>query len=284
MYSKLNSKILTDSSLNRKNNNIKAKPEIMEKKEIISVKNLQKHYFIGDETIKALDGIDMKVQKGDFLAVMGTSGSGKSTLLNILGCLDLPTKGDYFLDGENVKSLNKNQLATIRNQKLGFVFQSYNLLPRTSAFENVELPLLYNPLVSVSERKERAEEALIAVGLKERMKHMSNQMSGGQQQRVAIARSMVNEPVIIFADEATGNLDTRTSFEIMALFQKLNEEGMTICFVTHEPDIAKFTKRNVVFRDGRIINDIQTDKKTLANDALIKLQNEEYRNEKAIAE
>ncbi|NOQ26755.1 MAG: ATP-binding cassette domain-containing protein [Bacteroidales bacterium] len=227
----------------------------MNNKEIISIKNLQKHYIVGEETIKALNGIDLSVKKGEFLAIMGTSGSGKSTLLNILGCLDLPTEGDYFLDGENIKSLNRNQLADIRNQKLGFVFQSYNLLPRTSALENVELPLLYNPLVSNAERKEKAEQALIAVGLKDRMKHLSNQMSGGQQQRVAIARSMVNSPVVIFADEATGNLDTRTSYEIMALFQELNDKGMTICFVTHEADIADFTKRNVVFRDGQIIKD-----------------------------
>lgn len=227
----------------------------MEKNEIISLRKLHKHYYVGDETIKALNGIDLSVQKGEFLAIMGTSGSGKSTLLNILGCLDLPTEGDYFLDGENVRTLNKNQLANIRNQKLGFVFQSYNLLARTTAIDNVELPLLYNSKVNNAERKQRAEEALIAVGLKDRMQHLSNQMSGGQQQRVAIARSIVNDPVVIFADEATGNLDTRTSFEIMALFQELNAKGMTICFVTHEPDIAAFTKRNVVFRDGQIIKD-----------------------------
>nr|NQU93799.1 ABC transporter ATP-binding protein [Bacteroidota bacterium] len=250
---------------------------------MISITNLHKHYKVGDETIKALNGIDLSVEKGEFLAIMGASGSGKSTLLNILGCLDLPTKGDYFLDGENVKSLNKNQLATIRNLKLGFVFQSYNLLPRTSALENVELPLLYNPKVSNSERKEKAEQALIAVGLKDRMKHLSNQMSGGQQQRVAIARSMVNDPVVIFADEATGNLDTRTSFEIMALFQELNEKGMTICFVTHEPDIAALTKRNVVFRDGKIIKDVTTDKRVYANEILLKLENEDFRIENEIA-
>lgn len=197
----------------------------MENNEIISVRNLHKYYYVGDEIIKALHGIEMSIRKGEFVAVMGASGSGKSTLLNILGCLDSPTKGEYFLNGENVKSLNKNQLADMRNRKLGFVFQSYNLLPRTSALENVELPLLYNPLVSNAERKEKAEKALIAVGLKDRMKHLSNQMSGGQQQRVAIARSIVNDPVVIFADEATGNLDTRTSFEIMALFQELNEKG-----------------------------------------------------------
>ncbi|MDA3837717.1 MAG: ABC transporter ATP-binding protein [Candidatus Delongbacteria bacterium] len=248
----------------------------MENKEIISIKELHKHYRVGDETIKALNGIDLTVNKGEFLAIMGTSGSGKSTLLNILGCLDLPTKGDYLLDGINVKSLNRNQLATIRNKKLGFVFQSYNLLPRTTAIENVELPLLYNPSVSNAVRKEKAEQALIAVGLKDRMKHLSNQMSGGQQQRVAIARSMVNDPVVIFADEATGNLDTRTSFEIMALFQELNDKGMTICFVTHESDIAAFTKRNVVFRDGRIIKDTQTKNIVIARESILGLKNEDY--------
>lgn len=248
----------------------------MENKEIISVKNLCKYYSVGEETIKALDDISLSIKKGDFLAIMGASGSGKSTLLNILGCLDLPTKGDYFLDGENVKSLNKNQLATIRNQKLGFVFQSYNLLARTTALENVELPLLYNPQISNSERREKAELALIAVGLKDRMRHLSNQMSGGQQQRVAIARSIVNNPVVIFADEATGNLDTRTSFEIMALFQELNDQGITICFVTHEPDIAAFTKRNVVFRDGRIIKDELITDRQSATKALIELNENTY--------
>ncbi len=248
----------------------------MNKQTIIEINNLHKYYQVGDETVKALRGVDLSISKGEFVAVMGTSGSGKSTLLNILGCLDLPTKGDYFLDGENVKTLNRNQLAEIRNKKLGFVFQSYNLLPRTSALENVELPLLYNPLVSNSERREKAEQALIAVGLKDRMKHLSNQMSGGQQQRVAIARSIVNNPVVIFADEATGNLDTRTSFEIMALFQELNDKGMTICFVTHEPDIAKFTKRNVVFRDGFIIKDELIENRNNANHALAQLKEETY--------
>lgn len=248
----------------------------MENKEIISIRKLHKTYHVGDETINALNGIDLSVKEGEFLAIMGTSGSGKSTLLNILGCLDLPTSGDYLLDGVNVKSLNKNQLATIRNQKLGFVFQSYNLLPRTTALENVELPLLYNPLVSSQERRERAEQALLAVGLKDRMKHLSNQMSGGQQQRVAIARSLVNRPVVIFADEATGNLDTRTSYEIMALFQELNDNGMTICFVTHEPDIAVFTSRNVVFRDGNIIKDKMVENRQSATGALKLLDANKY--------
>lgn len=232
-----------------------ARTKITNNDKIISITDLHKYYSVGGETIKALNGINLSVERREFLAIMGASGSGKSTFLNILGCLDVPTKGEYLLGGTSVKELSNDQLADIRSQNIGFVFQSYNLLPRTSALENVELPLLYNPLLGSAERKERAEEALIAVGLKDRMSHLSSQMSGGQQQRVAIARSMVNDPVVIFADEATGNLDTQTSYEIMELFQKLNEEGMTICFVTHEPDIAAFTKRTVVFRDGMIIKD-----------------------------
>ena len=243
---------------------------------IIEIKNLHKNYQVGEETVKALQGVDLSISKGEFVAIMGASGSGKSTLLNILGCLDIASEGDYWLDGKNVKSLSRNQLAEIRNTKLGFVFQSYNLLPRTSALENVELPLLYNPSVSNKLRREKAEAALIAVGLKDRMKHLSNQMSGGQQQRVAIARSIVNNPVIILADEATGNLDTRTSFEIMALFQELNEKGITIGFVTHESDIAMFTKRNIVFRDGRLLKDTETKNRTNANKAILNLQNEDY--------
>ncbi len=242
---------------------------------IIEIKNLHKNYQVGEETVKALRGVDLSISKGEFVAIMGASGSGKSTLLNILGCLDRASEGDYWLDGKNVKSLKKNQLAEIRNTKLGFVFQSYNLLPRTSALENVELPLLYNSSVSNKLRREKAEAALIAVGLKDRMKHLSNQMSGGQQQRVAIARSIVNDPVIILADEATGNLDTRTSFEIMALFQELNEKGITIGFVTHESDIAMFTKRNILFRDGKIIKDTDTINRMSASKAILNLQNED---------
>jgi len=242
---------------------------------IIELKELQKNYQVGNETVRALRGIDLCISKGEFVAIMGASGSGKSTLLNILGCLDKPSEGDYWLDGTNVRTMKKNQLAEIRNTKLGFVFQSYNLLPRTSALENVELPLLYNPLVSNRERREKAEQALIAVGLKDRMRHLSNQMSGGQQQRVAIARSIVNNPVIILADEATGNLDTRTSFEIMALFQELNENGITIGFVTHEPDIATFTKRNIVFRDGRIIRDQRVVNRQSARNALLELHDDD---------
>lgn len=254
----------------------------MNDNKIIEIKDLHKNYQVGDETVKALRGIDLSISKGEFVAIMGASGSGKSTLLNILGCLDKPSSGDYWLDGKNVKDMKKNQLAEVRNSKLGFVFQSYNLLPRTTALENVELPLMYNAAVSNKMRREKAEQALIAVGLKDRMKHLSNQMSGGQQQRVAIARSIVNDPVIILADEATGNLDTRTSFEIMALFQQLNEDGITIGFVTHEPDIAAFTKRNVVFRDGRIIKDLNTVKRIAASQALRDLQDEDYRLENAV--
>ncbi|WP_430931354.1 ABC transporter ATP-binding protein [Saccharicrinis sp. 156] len=248
----------------------------MDNNKIIEIKNLHKIYEVGGEQVRALRGVDLTITKGEFVAIMGTSGSGKSTLLNILGCLDRASEGDYWLDGNNVKSMKKNQLAEIRSTKLGFVFQSYNLLPRTTALENVELPLLYNPSINSKLRREKAEAALVAVGLQDRMKHLSNQMSGGQQQRVAIARSIVNDPVIILADEATGNLDTRTSFEIMALFQELNEKGITIGFVTHEPDIALFTKRNIVFRDGRIIKDAQTENRAIASEAILKLKNEDY--------
>jgi putative ABC transport system ATP-binding protein len=221
-------------------------------KAIIKVSELRKDYHVGEMTVHALRGIDMEINAGDFAAIMGASGSGKSTMLNILGCLDKPSYGEYQLDGVNMGEMNKNQLAGLRNNKLGFIFQSYNLLPRTTALENVELPLFYNSKVKSKERKERAIYALEQVGLADRMDHMPNQLSGGQQQRVAIARSLVNDPVVILADEATGNLDTRTSYEIMELFQRLNDNGKTIVFVTHESDIARFMKRNIVFRDGRI--------------------------------
>ena len=219
---------------------------------IIEIKSLRKDYHVGEVTVHALRGVDLKIHEGEFVAIMGASGSGKSTMLNILGCLDKSTFGDYLLDGINVNTMNNDALARFRNKKLGFVFQSYNLLARTTALENVELPLFYNPLVRSRERKESALRALEAVGLSDRMHHMPNQLSGGQQQRVAIARSLVNDPVLILADEPTGNLDTRTSFEIMELFQDLNDKGRTIVYVTHEHDIARFAKRNVTFRDGKI--------------------------------
>jgi putative ABC transport system ATP-binding protein len=224
-------------------------------KTIIDIKSLKKDYHIGEVTVHALRGVDLAISQGEFVAIMGASGSGKSTMLNIIGCLDRPTDGNYLLDGVNVAGMSKNERAAIRNLKIGFVFQSYNLLSRTSALENVELPLMYNPAIGARERRERAMAALEAVGLTDRMDHMPNQLSGGQQQRVAIARSLVNDPVVILADEATGNLDTRTSYEIMSLFQELNARGKTIVFVTHEPDIARCMTRSVVFRDGHIIRE-----------------------------
>ncbi|MCK0146188.1 ABC transporter ATP-binding protein [Arenibacter sp. F26102] len=224
-------------------------------KEIIKIEDLKREFTMGNETVHALRGISFSINEGEFVTIMGSSGSGKSTLLNILGCLDQPTSGTYDIDGLAVRNLSKNELATIRNEKIGFIFQSYNLLARTSALENVELPLLYNSKVSTEERKERAIKALEMVGLGDRMDHTPSQLSGGQQQRVAIARSLVNNPVLILADEATGNLDTRTSYEIMSLFQELNEKGITIAFVTHEPDIATFSNRTIVLKDGNIIKD-----------------------------
>ena len=224
-------------------------------KTIIEITSLKKDYHVGEVTVHALRGVGLKINEGEFVAIMGASGSGKSTMLNIIGCLDRPSDGIYLLDGVNVAGMSKNERAAIRNLKIGFVFQSYNLLSRTSALENVELPLMYNRMVGTKERRERAIAALEAVGLADRMDHMPNQLSGGQQQRVAIARSLVNDPVVILADEATGNLDTRTSYEIMSLFQELNSKGKTIVFVTHEPDIARCMTRSVVFRDGHIIRE-----------------------------
>jgi len=237
-------------------------------KKIIQVIDLKKDFYVGEITVHALKGINLEIEEGEFVAIMGTSGSGKSTMLNILGCLDKPTSGTYLLDEISMGGLTKNELARLRNNKLGFVFQSYNLLPRTTALENVELPLYYNNKVKSKERKERAVAALESVGLADRMHHMPNQMSGGQQQRVAIARSLVNDPRVILADEATGNLDTRTSYEIMALFQELNENGKTIIFVTHEPDIARFTKRNIVFKDGRVIRELMVNEQFNASEML----------------
>ena len=244
-------------------------------KTIIEVSDLKKDFYVGEITVHALKGVNLEIKEGEFVAIMGTSGSGKSTMLNIIGCLDKPTSGDYILDGVSMGDLSKNELAGLRNNKLGFVFQSYNLLPRTTALENVELPLYYNSTIKSRERKERAIAALESVGLADRMHHMPNQMSGGQQQRVAIARSLVNDPVVILADEATGNLDTRTSYEIMALLQDLNEKGKTIVFVTHEADIARFTTRNVVFRDGHIIREEMENNRLFASEMLKNLPIEE---------
>ena len=238
---------------------------------IIFLKDINKDYYVGDITVHALRQINLEIDEGEFVAIMGASGSGKSTLLNLLGCLDKPTQGEYLLDNEKVSDLNKNKLAFIRNRKLGFVFQSYNLLPKTTALENAELPLLYNNTVSSKQRKDRAIQALNAVSLSDRLDHKPNQLSGGQQQRVAIARSLVNDPVVILADEPTGNLDTRTSYEILALFQELNSEGITIVLVTHEPEIAEFTKRSIVFRDGRIIKDEFNENPLCAQNALNEL-------------
>lgn len=227
----------------------------MSEDKIIKIEKVERSYEMGSETVRALKGVDLTIEKGEFVAIMGASGSGKTTLLNIMGCLDKATAGEYFLDNENIKLMTKNELASYRNRKIGFVFQSYNLLSRTTALENVELPLIYNKDIFSSLRKKKAEEALKMVGLGDRMFHTSSQMSGGQQQRVAIARALVNSPVIILADEATGNLDTKSSYEIMNLFQNLNSSGITIAFVTHEPDVARFCKRIVTLKDGNIISD-----------------------------
>jgi putative ABC transport system ATP-binding protein len=224
--------------------------------EIIKTEKLSRDFVIGDETIHALREVSFTIKEGEFVTIMGASGSGKSTLLNLLGCLDTPSSGEYYLDGISVKTMNKNERATLRNRKIGFVFQSYNLLPKTTALENVELPLFYNPSVSQKERERRAIEALKSVGLADRMNHKSNQMSGGQMQRVAIARALVNNPVLLLADEATGNLDSKTSTEIITLFQSLHREGRTIVFVTHNPELSQYSSRTIVIKDGVIIEDV----------------------------
>ena len=243
-------------------------------KEIIRVDNLRREFIVGGEKVKALRGVSFSIREGEFVTIMGTSGSGKSTLLNLLGCLDTPTSGVYELDGVSVQSMSKNQRAVTRNRKIGFVFQNYNLLPKTTAIENVELPLLYNSAVSSKERREKAIKALEAVGLKESLYHKSNQMSGGQQQRVAIARALVNDPVIILADEATGNLDTRTSFSILTLFQELHSRGRTIIFVTHNPELSDYSTRNIVLRDGKVISDTLNNNVKSAREALEALPND----------
>jgi len=244
-------------------------------KEIIKLENITRDFVVGDETVHALRGVTFTINEGEFVTIMGTSGSGKSTLLNTLGCLDTPTKGEYYLDGVSVRTMGKNARATLRNRKIGFVFQSYNLLPKTTAIENVELPLLYNPSYSSSTRREKAVESLVAVGLGDRLSHKSNQMSGGQMQRVAIARALVNEPAVILADEATGNLDSRTSYDILVLFQRLHEEGRTIIFVTHNPEIAKYSSRNIMLKDGRVVSDVNNTQVFSAANVLAKLPKEE---------
>ena len=240
-------------------------------KKVIEIQNIKRNFQVGDETVHALRGVSFNINEGEFVTIMGTSGSGKSTLLNILGCLDTPTSGEYLLDDIPVRTMSKPQRAVLRNRKIGFVFQSYNLLPKTTAVENVELPLMYNSAVSASERRRRAIESLQAVGLGDRLEHKSNQMSGGQMQRVAIARALVNNPAVILADEATGNLDSRTSFEILVLFQKLHTEGRTIIFVTHNPELSQYSSRNIRLRDGQVIEETTNPKILSAAEALAAL-------------
>ena len=244
-------------------------------KEVIRLENIRRDFRVGDETVHALRGVSFTIEEGEFVTIMGTSGSGKSTLLNTLGCLDTPTAGEYYLDGVAVRTMDKNQRATLRNRKIGFVFQNYNLLAKTTAIENVELPLMYNPSYSASARRARAGAALRAVGLGDRLLHKSNQMSGGQMQRVAIARALVNDPAVILADEATGNLDTRTSFEVLVLFQELHAAGRTIIFVTHNPEIAQYSSRNITLRDGRVTSDVVNGNVLRAADALAQLPKQE---------
>ena len=227
----------------------------MTQKVVIELQNVKRDFKVGDEVVHALRGVSFKIFEGEFVTIMGTSGSGKSTLLNQLGCLDTPTSGEYFLDGTPVRKMSKSQRAKLRNRKIGFVFQNYNLLAKTTAVENVELPLMYNSKFNASQRRNAAIKALKAVGLGDRLEHKSNQMSGGQMQRVAIARALVNNPAVILADEATGNLDTRTSFEMLVLFQQLHAQGRTIIFVTHNPEIAQYSSRNIMLRDGKIRED-----------------------------
>ena len=241
------------------------------RKVVIELKDVYRDFHVGDETVHALRGVSFKIYEGEFVTIMGKSGSGKSTLLNQLGCLDTPSRGEYYLDGISVRKMKKPERAILRNRKIGFIFQNYNLLPKTTSIENVELPLMYNPSVSAKERRERSIEALKAVGLGNRLYHKSNQMSGGQMQRVAIARALVNNPAVLLADEATGNLDTRTSFEILVLFQKLHAEGRTITFVTHNPDIANYSSRNIVLRDGIIRSDVVNNNILSAEKALSEL-------------
>jgi putative ABC transport system ATP-binding protein len=242
-----------------------------ETENLITVKDLTKTYHTGNVDVHALRSVSLTINKGEFVAIMGASGSGKSTFMNILGCLDNPTTGEYLMEGTSILGRDKNELAELRNSKLGFVFQSFNLLPRTSALENVELPLLYNNKVDAKNRTEKAMDALKSVGLGDRAGAMPNELSGGQQQRVAIARALVNDPIVIMADEPTGNLDSRTSYEIMEIFQKLNDKGITVVMVTHEPDIAQFAKSNIVFKDGKIIANAPVKERKNATEELKKI-------------
>jgi putative ABC transport system ATP-binding protein len=244
-------------------------------KPVIEMKNIVKNFAMGDVVVRALRGVDINIKEGEFVAIMGASGSGKSTLMNIIGCLDVATDGEYQLAGNNTSSLNKDQYADIRNQKIGFVFQGFNLLSRTTALENVELPLLYDRLERIKNPREQAKKALESVGLADRMDHVPNQLSGGQQQRVAIARALVNDPAIILADEPTGNLDSRTSVDVMSVFQELNKQGKTIILVTHETDIAEYAKRNIKLQDGKIIEDKKISTPKEAKDVLAVLQGDE---------
>lgn len=241
------------------------------RKVVIELDNVKRDFTVGSETVHALRGVSFKIYEGEFVTIMGTSGSGKSTLLNQLGCLDTPTSGEYYLDGISVRQMKRSQRAKLRNRKIGFVFQNYNLLAKTTSVENVELPLMYNKEYNAKQRREAAIKALEQVGLGNRLYHKSNQMSGGQMQRVAIARALVNNPAVILADEATGNLDTRTSFEMLVLFQKLHAEGRTIIFVTHNPEIAQYSSRNIMLRDGLIREDVINEHILSATDALAAL-------------
>jgi putative ABC transport system ATP-binding protein len=235
---------------------------------VIRVDDVHKYYELGETRVHALRGVSLEVRRGEFVAIMGASGSGKSTFMNLLGCLDRPSSGHYFLDGTDVSEMDKRQLANIRNQRIGFVFQGFNLLARTTALENVELPTLYGHRAEKHEREQRARSALEMVGLGDRVNHFTSQLSGGQQQRVAIARALVNQPSLLLADEPTGNLDSRTAVEIMDILQQLNDKGLTIVLVTHEHDIAEFAKRNVVFRDGKIRKDEVNPNPPRASEAL----------------
>ncbi len=245
------------------------------KKVVIELQDVRREFHVGSEVVKALRGVSFKIHEGEFVTIMGTSGSGKSTLLNQLGCLDTPTSGEYILDGVPVRKMRRRERAVLRNRKIGFIFQNYNLLAKTTAVENVELPLMYNSAYSAKQRREAAVKALQAVGLGDRLEHKSNQMSGGQMQRVAIARALVNNPAVILADEATGNLDTRTSYEILVLFQELHRQGRTIIFVTHNPEIAQYSSRNIVLRDGKIREDVENKNILNAAEALAALPKQE---------